>query len=167
MEIDTKKEAKLKELKKQLDGLAGKELDLSTEQLVQFIFPVASQSYDDTGAVTYQRIIFPGKSCQQMRLLDVAGSSSTGDDGKRVFLLSSFLCSNLNSFAAPVNLVATPRSASPCYTTTTLRLVPTPNVPNAFSDVEVTVFAWKPNGSPAPGISIDWRCRLVSFQIIL
>jgi hypothetical protein len=33
--------------------------------------------------------------------------------------------------------------------------------------VEVTVCAGKPNGSPAPGISIDWRCRLVSFQIIL
>lgn len=168
MDIDPKNAAKLKQLKKQLDDLAGKNLDVSAEQLIHFIFPIASQSIDDPGTVTFQRIFFPfpGKSCSQMRLLDVAGNSSTGDDGKRVFLLSDFLCSTNNAFAAPVSLVATPRSASPCYATTTLTLVPNPALPTSFSDVQITVFAWNPNGSPAPGVSIDWRCRLPSFEII-
>ena len=167
MDIDTKNAAKLKQLKKQLDDLAGKDIDVTAEKLIHFIFPISSHSLDDTGEVTFQRIFFPGKSCSQMRLLDVAGNSSTGDDGKRVFLLSDFLCTTNNVFAAPVSLVATPRSTSPVYATTTLTLVPNPALPTSFSDVQITVFAWNPNGSPAPSVSIDWRCRLPSFEIIL
>ena len=166
MDSDSRTAAKFKQLKKQLDDLAGRDIDVNPEKLIHFIFPIASQSFDDPGIVTFERIFFPGKSCQQMRLLDVAGNSSTGDDGKRVFLLSDFLCSTDNVFAAPVNLVATPRSASPCSATTTLTLVPNPALPTSFSDVQITVFAWNPNGSPAPGVSIDWRCRLPSFEII-
>ena len=167
MDIDSKKAAQLNKLQKELEDLAGKDIDISLDKLMHFIFPIASHSYDDTGEVTFQRIFYPGKSCSQMRLLDVAGNSSTADDGKRVFLLSDFLCSTNNSFAAPVNLVATPRSTSPCYTTTTLNLVPDPSQPNFFTDVQITVFTWSPNGSPAPNVSVDWRCRLVSFEIIL
>ena len=102
-----------------------------------------------------------------MKLLDVAGNSGTLSDGKRTFLLSDFLCSTNNSFAAPVNLVATPRATSPCYATSTLTLVQNPTLPSAFSDVQITIFTWAPNGSPAPSVSVDWRCRLVQFDIIL
>ena len=167
MGIDTKKASQLDKLRKDLQDIAGKEVDISPDRLINFIFPIASSSFDDPGDVTFERIFFPGKSCSPMRLLDVAGNSSTAADGKRVFLLSDFLCSTNNSFAAPVNLVATPRSTSPCYATTTLNLVPNPSAPNFFSDVQITVLSWSPNGSPAPNISVDWRCRLVSFQIIL
>src|SRR4051794_34850596 len=118
MVIDQTNAAQLKELQKQLEEIAGKDLDLSMEKLINFIFPVASHDYDD-GQVTFQHIFLPGKSCSRMQLLDVAGNSSTADDGKRVFLLSDFICSTQNLFAAPVNLVATPRSEKPCYTTTT------------------------------------------------
>jgi len=121
----------------------------------------------DEGQVTYERIFLPGKTCSPSELLDVAGNSSTGADGKRVFRLSDFLCSTSNNFAAPVNLVATPRSTSPCYATSTLTLVPNPALPTAFNDVEITIFTWAPNGSPAPSVSVDWRCRLVQFEVIL
>jgi hypothetical protein len=166
MPIDPSKANLLKELRRQLNELAGRQIDVSDDNLIQFIFPIASSSVDDAGEVTFERIIFPGKTCSQMELLDVAGNSTTGDDGQRVFRLSDFLCSTFNSFAAPVNLVATPRASTPCYATTTLTLVPNPAIPNTFTDVQITMFTWNPPGTPAPGISVDWRCRLAQFAII-
>jgi hypothetical protein len=147
-----------------LNRSSGKHLDLSVEKLINFIFPVASHDYQN-GEVTFQHIFLPGKSCSNMRLLDVAGNSSTADDGKHAFLLSVCICTQ-NLFAAPVNLVATPRSEKPCYTTTMLNLVPSPTWPGFFSDVQITVFTWSPNGSPAPNVSVDWRCRLPWPEII-
>jgi hypothetical protein len=167
MQNDPNKERLLKELRRQLNELAGRQIDVSDENLIHFIFPIASSSVDDPGEVTFERIFFPGKSCSQMRLLDVAGNSTTGANGQRVFLLTDFLCTTQNSFAAPVNLVATPRSSSPCYTTTSLTLVPDPTLPNTFKDVQITVFTWNPAGAPAPGVSVDWRCRLVQFTLLL
>jgi hypothetical protein len=166
MENDHKKAHLLKELRRQLNELAGRQIEASDEHLLHFIFPIASSSVDDQGSVTFERIIFPGKTCSQMQLLDVAGTSTTGDDGRRVFLLSDFLCSTVNSFAAPVNLLATPRSTNPCYATTTLTLVPDPALPNAFKDVQITLFTWGSAGAPAPGVNVDWRCRLVQFNIV-
>ena len=166
MDIDRKKAAQLEELRKQLEKVTGRELDLSLERLINFLFPVASHD-SSNGQVTFQHIFFPGKSCSDRSLLDVAGNSSTAADGKRVLLLSDFICSTVNSFTAPVNLLATPRATVPCYATTTLNLVPTPGVPGAFNDIQFTLFTWNPNGSPAPNISVDWRCRLVTLPIIL
>jgi hypothetical protein len=157
----------LRELRRQLNELAGRQIEVSDEHLLHFIFPIASSTVDDTGEVTFERIFLPGKSCSQMRLLDVAGNSTTANDGRRVFLLSDFLCSTQNSFAAPANLLATPRSTNPCYATSSLRLVPNPALPNAFSDLEITLCTWGPSGAPAAGISVDWRCRLVQFNIVL
>lgn len=166
MQIEPKQAAKLAGLKKQLEDLAGKGVDVSPEQLVQLVFPVGAQSYDDTGAVTFRRIIFPGKSCAQRRLLDASGGAFTGADGKSLFLLSSFLCADVNSFDGPINLVATPRSSTACYATAIYNLVPNPNIQGAYQDLQITVFTWEPGGKPAPNISVDWRCRLVSWQII-
>jgi hypothetical protein len=151
---------------KQLSDLAGKEVRASEEHLIHLIFPIASSSVEP-GQVTFERIFFPGKTCSPRDLLDVAGTSSTGADGKRVFLLSDVLCSTINNFAAPVNLVATPRSAIPCYATTTSTLVPNPALPGAFSDVQITIFTWAPDGSPSPAVAVDWRCRVVQIPIIL
>jgi hypothetical protein len=151
---------------KQLGELAGKEIRASEEHLIHLIFPIASTTVEP-GQVTFERIFFPGKSCSPRDLLDVAGTSSTGADGKRVFLLSEFLCSTINNFAAPVNLVATPRSANPGYATATSTLVPNPALPGAFSDVQITIFTWAPNGAPGPNVAVDWRCRVVQIPIIL
>ena len=46
-------------------------------------------------------------------------------------------------------------------------LVPNQSVPGAFSDLQITVFTFKPNGTAAPNVSFDWRCRLLQFQTIL
>ena len=167
MQIEHQQLAKLAELKKQLEGLAGGGIDASPEQLIQLVLAIGAQSYDDGGDVTYRRIFFPqSNSCGQRQLLDSNGSSFSGADGKSVFLLSSFLCSDVNSFAAPVNLLVTPRSATPCYATATYSLVPNPNVPGVFQDLQVSIFTWAPGGTAAPNIAVDWRCRLVSLPII-
>jgi hypothetical protein len=88
-------------------------------------------------------------------------------NGKVVFLLSDFICSTINSFAEPVNVIVTPNATTPCYATTAHVLVPNPSVPGAFGDLQITVFRWKPNGTAAPNVSFDWRCRLLSIQTIL
>jgi len=31
----------------------------------------------------------------------------------------------------------------------------------------LTIFAWDANGAPASNVTFDWRCRVVSNQIIL
>jgi hypothetical protein len=165
MKIDQVSTAQLAKLQKQVEQITGKDLDLSVEKLRNFIYPAASHDSQD-GEVTYLGIFLPIKSCSNWTLLDVAGNSSTADDGKRTFLLTDFVCTQ-NLFAAPVNLVATPRSEKPCYTTTTFNPVPSPTWPGFYSDVQITVFTWSPNGSPAPNVSVDWRCRLPWPQIIL
>src|SRR5947209_3041881 len=97
--MDSKKMAQLEKLRKEIEAIAGKDAEVSLDQFVHFIFPIASHTLDD-GQVTLQRIFFPGRSCSDMRLLDVAGTTSTGADGKRVFLLSSFICATDSSFDA-------------------------------------------------------------------
>ena len=72
MQNDPHKERLLRELRRQLNEVAGRPIDLSDEKLIHLIFPIASSSVDDPGEVTFERIFFPGKSCSQMRLLDVA-----------------------------------------------------------------------------------------------
>ena len=166
MATNRKKSAAPQRIGKQLSELAGRDIRAGEEHLIHLTFPIASSTVEP-GQVTFERIFFPGKFCSPATLLDVAGNTSTLTDGKRVFRLSDFLCSTNNSFAPPVNLVATPRSASPGYATSTLTLVPNPAFPGAFIDVEITIFTWAPNGSPAPSVSVDWRCRLVQIPIIL
>jgi hypothetical protein len=116
--------------------------------------------------VTHRRIIRPGKSCTDARLMDVTGQAVTAGNGAVTFLLSSFICADVLSVLPPVNLVATPVSAKPFLATTQVKLVPNPTVPGAFSDLEITLLAWSPGGSPAPDVAIDWRCRLVEVEII-
>jgi hypothetical protein len=171
MEIDAALSAKLAELKKQLEGISGQKIDASPEQLFPLFFRVSLASSED-GTILSRGLIFPGTSCSQAsalpaNLLDVSSRSTTGADGKAVFLLSNFICSTVNSFAEPVNVVVTPNAATPCYATMTHVLVPKPNAPGVFNDLQITVFTWTPNGTVAPNISFDWRCRLLSIVTIL
>jgi hypothetical protein len=168
MSINPEMATKLAELKKQLEEIAGQEIEVSAE-LLDVFFPVGSALYEENSQVTRYRIILPGgvvKSClTPVTLLDASGRSSTGSDGKGVFLLSKFICSSLNSFSEPVFLLATPHVTNPCYTTMTHEIVPDANNPG-FNDVQITAYTWGPNGTPAPNISFDWRCRVVSNPII-
>jgi hypothetical protein len=159
MEIDAKMLAQLAELKKQLEAISGHEIDASAERLIQWSYRVSLSSYGD-GVVMSRRLIVPGKSCVQASalgasLLDVSSRSSTGADGQQVFLLSAFICSSNNSFADPISLVVTPNAATPCYATMTRTLMPDPNAPGSFNDLQVTVFTWDTNGVAAPNIGFD------------
>jgi hypothetical protein len=161
--------AKLGELRQQLESISGRPVDASDEQLLQLFFRVSLSNYED-GTILSRSIIFPGKSCTQASalpasFLDVSSSGSTDATGRRTFLLTDFICSTLNTFAAPVTLLVTPNTETPCYATMTHALVPDPNAPG-YNDLQFTVFTWNANGRPAPNISFDWRCRLLSFQII-
>ena len=168
MEIDARKSAKLAELKKQLEDIAGKEIEATPEQLAIFSFPVGSAFYEENSSITLRRIIFPGKFCSSpVTLLDASGRTSTGTDGTRTFRLTDFICSNINSFSEPVFVLATPKTASACYVTITHQLISDPNNPSSFNDVQFTAFTWKAGGTADPNIAFDWRCRVVSNQIIL
>jgi hypothetical protein len=166
MALDPKLSADFDELKKNIEKISGRELEATPEHLIRWIYPVATYAFED-GHVTSYRIFFPGKSCAAARLLDVAGSSTTGGDGTRTFRLSDYIWSDRNSFAAPVNVVVTPNASQPVYATRTHALVANPNAPGDFNDLEIKVSTWSSGGAAAPGVAFDWRCRIVALPIIL
>ena|SRR5256885_1233621 len=171
MEIDAKLSSQLAELKTQLEKISGHAIEATPEQLIPLFFRVSLSSAEDA-TVMSRSIIFPGKTCTQASgipasLFDVTSRSTTGANGKLSFLLSSFICSTINFFGEPVNVVVTPNADIPCYATMTHALVPNPNIPGSFSDLKINVSTWKPDGNPAGGINFDWRCRLLSFQTVL
>jgi hypothetical protein len=96
--------------------------------------------------------IFPNY-CNPAYLLDVSGSSRTGDDGTTALRLSSWICME-NRLLEPANVVATPQSATPCYLTILHTLV------DDAMDLEIGVSTWDAAGAPAPGVPFDWRCRV-------
>jgi hypothetical protein len=156
------------EAKKQLETIAGEAIE--PEQLIAFRFPVGAFDYTSGSSAWRNIIIFPQPSltCNDANLLDASGLAATGANGQATFLLSNFVCLPLvRAFAAPISLLATARSASPFFVTTTCTLVADPNNPTFNNDLQITLYAWDANGAPAPSVSIDWRCRLVSLPIIL
>ena len=149
-------------IKKQLETVTGHKIDVSAEELIKVIaYPLGAYDYTD-GSAAWRWIIFPRKNCTDVSLLDASGVSSTEADGTRVFLLSDFVCfPQLRSLAEPINVLATARSTSPFFVTTTHTLV------NNGTDVQITVFAWDAKGAAAPNVTFDWRCRVVSIPVIL
>src|SRR5262245_36388895 len=138
MELDPKLSKQLAELAKQLEHISGQKIDATPEQLIPLVFRVSLLT-GENGVVMSRRIIFPGKVCTdasalQASIFDVTSRSTTAADGKLSFLLSDFICSTINSFGEPVNVVATPNSTTPCYATQTHALVPNPTIPGVFGD---------------------------------
>jgi hypothetical protein len=156
----------LSELKRRLGELSKEDVVLTDQQILNFNVPVGATTYTD-GSVTYRSLLIPRKFCQGSTLLDASGQVVTAANGQVTFLLSSILCTLVNSFTAPVNLEATPFARTPVYVTSQYTLVPNPSAPGTFNDLKITLMAWTSNGTPAPEVVIDWRCRLVSVQIIL
>lgn len=153
------------EAKKQLESITG--TNIEPELLPSFRFPVGAFDYT-TGSTSWRTIFFPSLTCSDANLLDASGLTTTGATGQATFLISQYVCLPLvRAFAAPINVVATARSSSPFYVTATLTLVPDPNNASSNNDVQITLYAWDLKGNPAPSVSIDWRCRLVSLPIIL
>jgi hypothetical protein len=153
------------DVKKQIEAIAGREIQVEAEQLKFLWYPTGAYDYSD-GFVGRQHIFLPGLRCEPAKLLDASGASLTGSDGKRVFRLSQFVCLPQHRLLSePVNVLATPRSKEPFFVTTLHSLVD----PNDIlrSDVEIIVFGWDRNGDPAPDLSFHWRCRVHSAIVIL
>ena len=156
------------EAKKQLEALAG--TGIEAEQLIAFRFPVGAFDYNSGSSSWRSIIIFqqPGLTCNDANLLDASGLATTAANGQATFLLSDYVCLPLvRAFAAPINVVATARSSSPFFVTATLTLVKDPKNASFNNDVQITLYAWDAAGKPAPSVSVDWRCRVVSLPIIL
>jgi hypothetical protein len=159
-------ENKLAELRRRLTDLAGEDVVLTDQQILNIFFPIGATTSTE-GSVAFRSVILPRKFCRNETLLDASGQSVTGASGSVTFLLSDTLCSTVNDFAGPVNLEATPVIAKPVYVTSQYALVPNAGSPGSFNDLQITLMTWGPNGSPAAGVAVDWRCRLVAVPIIL
>ena len=147
------------EAKKQLEAMAGHELGFGPEQVAILRYATGAHNTND-GIVASQSVVFVGKFCTPSPLLDASGATTTGAAGNVTFFLSDVVCLPLvRSLAEPINVLATARSSTPCYVTSTYALV-------AGTDVQLTLSAWDAVGKPAPNVPVHWRCRLVSSQII-
>lgn len=167
MQNKSEKPTDLQKVKKQIEAAAGHEIDIAPEQIISLRWPVGAHDYAD-GTVLWRSIIILGQSCVSSTLLDGSASSVTGSTGNITFLLSSAICLPLvRSLAAPINVQATARTVTPSFVTMTYSLVPDPNSPNSYNDLQITVYSWDHSGNPAPNVPFDWRCRLVSNQVIL
>ena len=154
-------------VKKQLEARAGKKHEVTEEQLRRFVYPLGAHDVSD-GTVLWRSFIFGSRSCVPSPLLDGSGTSTSGANGQVTFLLSDYVClPGVRSLAEPVNLLATARSTSPYFVTLTHNMIPDPSGPGSFSDVEITAHVWDATGSPASNVEFDWRCRVVSYTIIL
>ena len=161
------------EIKKQIESIVGHEIDPGTERLIKFSVPLGSYAVlwmDESAQACFRRIFpVPGKECSIVQLLDATGFSSTLADGKRVFQVSDVVCPQgvTFGFAEPINIVATPLAESPTFLTMSYALIPQGPDPSFKPDVQITVFAWNANGSPAPNVVFNWRCRAVIFTTSL
>jgi hypothetical protein len=144
------------EVKKQLEALAGQELDITPELAVVLTFPIGA--HDITNGIVASRTIL-SKSCTSSSLLDASGATFTGPAGNVTFVLSNVICLPPGFLTEPINLLATAHSSNtPFYVTTFHTLL--------GNDVEITLFAWDPKGNPAPKVQVHWRCRVVWNPII-
>ncbi len=148
MEIDAKPSKKLANSRAARRHLRPK-IDASPEQLISLFFRVSLSSSEDS-VIMSRSFIFPellSANALPANLFDVSSRSSTGADGKAVFLLSDFICSTINSFAEPVNVVVTPNATTPCYATMTQCWCRTERF-RAFNDFQITVFTWSQTEPP-------------------
>src|SRR5688572_26484209 len=108
-------------IKKALEEMLGYELTEDALQRIDLLQAVASYDRTDVPGhfVTRRSLIanFPPKTCEQQDLLDVSGWWLTGDNGKSVFRLTSFLCYEAVPFMQPINVVVTPISSKPYFST--------------------------------------------------
>jgi hypothetical protein len=120
---------------------------------------------DNVGKVVSRNVIGGGISCAVIELLDISGFSVVPDTGNTTLRIRSLLCpDDRDRFAydPPVNIVATPVSATPLFTTVMHSLIV--NQFNIATDVEIHIFAWQTNGAPAPHVTVDWRCRVPVYK---
>jgi hypothetical protein len=149
------------ESKKQIEAILGEKIDDDAVQLIQFFQSVALTTKQPGSTTQRHQIANLPNRCYDNHVLDVSGIATTAANGQSVFRLTNFMCPAGEVFRVPVNVVATPFSSKPFFLTVMHTVI------NNGADVEIRVFAWKPNGTPAPTVTFNWRCRVELPQIIL
>jgi hypothetical protein len=153
--------AKKPDTKQQLEAITGQQLNEHIVDTFQVFQVVASSNQSDASITKHSFIIARPNQCSDGRVLDVYGLSTTGADGTVTFRLSTFVCPTGAKYLLPINVVATPLGAAPRYLTVRRSVV------NNGADLEIQVLTWNPNGTPAPNVVFDWRCRTQLEFIIL
>lgn len=104
--------------------------------------------------------VSPRESCKEAGTMDIGGKSTTGADGRFRWKLTAFICEGPFTLTEePVAFVATPRAVAPVLMTT--------NTVAAGNDLEIDVFSWTTEGTPAPFTRFSWRCWLQLPPVIL
>jgi hypothetical protein len=172
MDSDAQEAAKRAELKERLEEIAGRELDMTDEQLSSVFRPMTSSAYlgtdykiDDVW-ITSERVINPQPICMDASLLDIGGLSVTGSNGQLVFRLSRFDCQirhGFNQYEEPVILLATPQGTSPFLMTMNHKLIKDDPALLWYNDLEITASSWNPTGKAAANVPFYWRCRVPAY----
>ena len=147
--------------KEHIEALLGETVSEEALAAIQFWFDTAIVTNTESRTVQKNTTVNLPNRCSANRVVDVSGFATTGANGQSTFNLTSFLCPAHEIYSEPVNVIATPKSAKPFFLTVMHDVV------NSGADVKITVFAWKPNGSPAQGVTFNWRCRVENPLIIL
>ena len=147
--------------------LALSDEDLLRESDVARREPVAVTQFGE-GAITSRSIGTTGgsgKRCATSPVLDIVGTSHTGDDGSVEIRITDFYCSSrIYRFQQPLNFIATPQTRTPVYLTTRQRI--SADADGAEErDVLVTVWSWNSAGSPAPRASSTGASLAISEDI--
>ena len=150
-----------KATKKQVEALLDLKLGEEALQLIQLRHPVALSTRMPSVTTHKNILINRFNTCFNNNCLDVNGFSITGNNGQSVFRLTQFICPHGERYEHPISVVATPFSSKPFFLTVLHSLI------NNNTDVEIRIFAWDPNGNPAAGVPVNWRCRVELPIIIL
>jgi hypothetical protein len=172
-EIASKKVTRNPDVKAHLGAIKGSKIDLpggSTHvpppprdivyhlHLVGLVVQIHTYDYP-TSVITYKDLLYDRVLESPAISLDVSGVSSAGSDGISVFRVMTFVPYELQTLAEPVHIVATPHGSVPSFLTVEHTLV----ISDTSKDIEITVYAWDPNGNPAPDVVFDWRCRFNGY----
>ena len=143
-----------------LEGLLGEQITDEALAAIQVWLDTAIVTNTESRTVQKNTIANLPNRCSANRVIDVSGFATTGANGQFSFNLTNFICPAREIYSEPVNVIATPKTSKPFFLTVQHEVV------NNGADVKITVFAWKSNGSPAPGITFNWRCRVENPLII-
>lgn len=147
--------------KKQIEAIMGEPISADMLPLIQLFQDVAISTNTPSRTTQKNLIANLPNRCTESRVFDVSAMAQTLSNGRNVFRLTNFLCPAGEIFSLPINVVATPLSSKPFYLTVLQSLV------NNGADVEITVFSWNANGTPAPNVPFNWRCRVEFPHVIL
>lgn len=153
-----------------------KDNEIISTQGIQFLtareevlLSIQQERTADVKVETTQRLGIPrppplvSKRCEKASILTLSGSHRTGANGRHSINMNKFLIANCIDITSGTTIgswpsfIATPKSQEPVFLTFTIQAQPVPGIsdPPAL-DVNVEVFSWRIDGTPAPIIPFSW-----------